>query len=310
MKKGMIKPFHLGLTVVIVMLILSIGWTFFWEAPEAERFMYDENGALIDTPPYPISRTHWLGADREGNDLFYLIISGAKWTIMFAFSVTALRVFTAGFLGLMGRRMVASRWMNSFFQAFHYIPQSLLAIIWLAPYILYELRGTSPLSFVETIVLQLAVLTIVGVPTLTKVVAETANHIHTFDFMESARVLGGNGWHLSRVHVFPHLFPRLLILFGRQFVQVLTLMLHLAIFHIFIGGTNIGSGQEHDQFVVYYTPVFEWAGIIGTRYKELLLEPTIIAFPVLAYSLLIMTVDMMVNGMEENFRTDGTTVHK
>lgn len=310
MKKGRIKSYYMGLIVLMVILLLSFGWTIFREAPEVERFMYDENGALIDTPPYPISKTHWLGADREGNDLFHLIISGAKWTVMFALLVTAIRVLTAGILGLMARRMVASGWMTGFFQAFHYIPQSLLAIIWLAPYILYNLRSTPPLSFGETVVLQLVVLTIVGIPTLVKVVAETADHIHTFEFMESARVLGGNRWHISRVHVFPHLFPRLLILFGRQFVQVLTLILHLAIFHIFIGGTNIRSGQEHDQFVVYYTPVFEWAGIIGTRYEELLLEPAIIAFPVLAYSLLIMTLNMVVNGMEENLRPNGTIVNK
>ncbi|WJV29476.1 ABC transporter permease subunit [Rossellomorea sp. AcN35-11] len=141
-----------------------------------------------------------------------------------------------------------------------------------------------------------------GVPVLAKMIGETVRHIHCLDFMDSARVLGGSSFHRARRHVFPHLFPRLIIMTGRQLVQVLTLLLHLAVFHIFIGGTVITSGQEHDEYNVYSTFTYEWSGLIGSRYGELLLEPYIVFFPVMAYSLLILLVNMTVNHLETSFQ--------
>ncbi|WP_421383108.1 ABC transporter permease [Bacillus salacetis] len=288
-----------GSSILLVILAVSIVWPLVKAEPAVQVFLYDEAGKLVDTPPYSPSEEYWLGADREGNDLFYTLVAGAKWTLLFALTVTTLRVLISVIIGLFSRRLFSTVWVGGFMQAFNYIPQSLLAIIWLAPFLLYELRTKPPLDLGETLVLQIVVLTLVGIPTLTRMVAETTDHIYTFEFMESARILGGSRWHIARVHVLPHLLPRMAVLYGRQLVQVLTLILHLAIFHIFLGGTIIRSGQEHDQFNNYYTQTFEWAGLIGSRYEELLLEPFIIFFPVMAYSLLILVINMIVNGIEE-----------
>ncbi|WP_374056168.1 ABC transporter permease subunit [Rossellomorea sp. FM04394] len=296
MKSSRVLPAYL----LALIFLVSVIWPFVKEEPVPKPFLYDENGAVVDTTPYPPSSLYWLGTDREGRDLYYLLVIGAKWTMLFAFIVTAFRIILATFLGVWLKNWFTSLWVEGFLQAFTFVPQSLIAIIWLAPFLLYELRSAPSLTQPQSIFLQLFVLTIVGVPTTAKMVGETVRTIHAYDFMDSARVLGGSSYHRSRRHVFPHLLPRLIILSGRQLVQVLTLLLHLAIFHIFIGGTVITSGQEHDQFNVYSSSTYEWAGLIGSRYGELLLEPNIVLFPVMAYSFLILLVNKVVNDLEKS----------
>ncbi|PFA63247.1 peptide ABC transporter permease [Bacillus sp. AFS015802] len=289
----------LPLLILIFIFLVSVIWPNVEDEPVASPFLYDEAGRVVDTTPYPPSREHWLGTDREGNDLFYLLVTGAKWTILFAFLVTLFRVILATILGALLKEWFASPWVGGLLQAFTFVPQSLIALIWLAPLLLYELRSAPPLTMTQSILLQMIVFTIVGVPAAGKMISETVRHLDSLDFMESARVLGGSSFHRAKVHVFPHLFPRLIILTGRQLVQVLTLLLHLAIFHLFIGGTVITSGQDHDQFQVYASSTYEWAGLIGSHYHELLLEPYIVFFPVMAYSFLILMINLTVNHLEK-----------
>lgn len=290
MKSLRVLPAYLLLFIFLV----SVFWPIVKEEPVAQSFLYDENGAVVDTTPYPPSSLYWLGTDREGRDLFYLLVIGAKWTMLFALMVTVFRIILATFLGVWLKNCFTSSWVEGLLQAFSFVPQSLVAIIWLSPFLMYELRSASPLTMTQSIFLQLIVLTMAGVPTTAKMIGETVRHIHSHDFIDSARVLGGSPFHLVKRHVFPHLFPRLILLTGRQLVQVLNLLLHLAIFHIFIGGTVITSGQEHDQYNAYSSATYEWAGLIGSQYGELLLEPYIVFFPVMAYSLLILLMNMTV----------------
>ncbi|NMH69256.1 hypothetical protein HF072_10770 [Bacillus sp. RO3] len=52
----------------------------------------------------------------------------------------------------------ASPWMEALLHAFTFMPQSLLVMIWLSPFFLYELRSAPPLGLTESILLQLVVL--------------------------------------------------------------------------------------------------------------------------------------------------------
>jgi peptide/nickel transport system permease protein len=298
LKSSSVLPAYLLITIILVSVILPI----VKEEPVAKPFLYDENGTVVDTTPYLPSSLYWLGTDREGRDLFYLLVIGAKWTMLFALLVTICRIILATFLGVWLKNWFTSSWVEGLLQAFTFVPQSLVAIIWLSPFLLYELRSAPPLTMTQSLLLQLIVLIMAGVPTTAKMIGETVRHIYCLDFMDSARVLGGSSFHLAKRNVFLHLFPRLIILTGRQLVQVLNLLLHLAIFHIFIGGTVITSGQEHDQFNAYSSATYEWAGLIGSQYGELLLEPYIVFFPVIAYSLLILLVNMTVKHLEKSYK--------
>ncbi|MBW3112111.1 ABC transporter permease subunit [Bacillus sp. MCCB 382] len=291
----MLSPYLLGF-----IFILSVIWPMVSVEPVVQTFLYGEDGSVVDTTPYPPSSLYWLGTDREGNDLFYMLVTGAKWTMLFAFVITLLRIFLAILMGVWLKNWFVSPYGEGLLQAFTFIPQSLIAIIWMTPFLLYEVRSAPPFTMAESVFLQIMVMTAVGVPATAKMIGETVRHIHSFEFMDSARVLGGSSFHQARRHILPHLFPRLIVLSGRQLVQVLTLMLHLAIFHIFIGGTTITSGQEHDQFNVYASLTKEWAGLIGSRYGELLLEPYIVFFPVMAYSLLILLTNMTFKHLEKS----------
>jgi peptide/nickel transport system permease protein len=165
----------------------------------------------------------------------------------------------------------------------------------------YELRSESVLSYAETLIIQLIVLVTVGILPLGKMIAETAESLSRFQYITCSKHMGASSFQITIRHIMPHMWPRLFILAGRQFTQVLTLMLHLAIYHLFIGGVKITSGQEHDQFNNYSTISNEWTGLISMYHRELMLEPFVIMIPVAAYTLLILCINIMTNSLERSF---------
>ena len=59
----------------------------------------------------------------------------------------------------------------------------------------------------------------------------------------------------------PHLGPRLTILFGTQFIQVLLIFIHLGVFNFFFGGTELSFdplGGDPPSSITY-----EWSGLVG-----------------------------------------------
>lgn len=182
------------------LLLLSVVWPFLTEEPVANPFLYDEKGEVMATTPYPPSSLYWLGTDREGKDLFYELIAGAKWTMLVALIVTSLRITLSTLFGVWLHKWFASLYVEGLLHAFTFVPQLLIAIIWLTPFLLYEVRSAPALSLAEAVLLQVVVLATVGVPTTAKMIGETVRHIHSFEFMDSVRVLGGSSFHFSFIH--------------------------------------------------------------------------------------------------------------
>ncbi|MDM5317922.1 ABC transporter permease subunit [Fictibacillus sp. b24] len=296
-----INAFSLGTVLLTTIIIISIVVPTLMPEPSAEKFRYNFNQRSLDIPPFSPSADNWFGTDRNGKDLFYAIVDGAKYTVFFALVITLLRMLLSFIGGLIFKRLFKNNWVSGLLQGFHYVPQSLIILLVLSPLLFYELRTQSVLNFTETLVIQLVVLVAVGIFPLAKIIAEIADSLTQNDYVTCAKHMGSSSLQITKRHVLPHLWPRLFVLAGRQFSQVLTLMLHLAIYHLFIGGVKITSGQEHDQFNNYSTVSNEWTGLISMYHRELMLEPFIVMIPVVAYTLLILCVNIMTKSLEKRF---------
>lgn len=297
-----IPLFFTGLFLLLFILAASIVIPLAFSEPEVNQFRYSDSLKKLDIPPYSPSKENWLGTDRIGKDLFYILVDGAKYTILFACIITLARILISVILGLFFKRLFNSSWFSGLIQSFQYVPPSLIVLLTLSPFLFYELRNESVLSTSETLFLQLLVLIAVGVLPLGKIIAETTELLSRTDYVICAKLMGASSFQITAKHIFPHLWPRLFVLVGRQFAQVLTLMLHLAIYHLFIGGVQITSGQEHDQFNHYASVSNEWTGLISAYHKELMLEPFIVMVPVTAFALLVLCINIMTKDLEQHFK--------
>ncbi|MBC6971308.1 ABC transporter permease subunit [Bacillus sp. Xin] len=265
------------------------------------EYRYNDKGEIVEAAPFSMSSEHWFGTDREGEDLFYKVIEGAKYTILISFFVAVARVTISLLMSLLVRN---DKWGFSFLQritvSFQFFPQTLFCILFLTPFIIYELRTKPIVTNIEVLCIQFLVLVVVALPGMTRFFQKEVQQLWNKEYVKNSFLLGGSRWHVFRTHITKVLQPQIIFQIGEQMVQVLLIMLHLAIFKLFLGGTKIVSGQAHDQFNIYVPYLNDWANLISYYYGELMLEPRIIIIPVLFYMLLLFCMTKVVNGYKHN----------
>jgi peptide/nickel transport system permease protein len=117
------------------------------------------------------------------------------------------------------------------------------------------------------------------------------------DFVLSAKLLGGSNKHLLWTHLFPHLAPRLFIIWGQQFIQTLLILVHLGLFHLFLGGTIITGGLVPDP---PKSGTFEWSGLISSTKNSLMTgKYWIVIAPLVAFMIAIIAMQLIVQGVKE-----------
>jgi peptide/nickel transport system permease protein len=293
------NPYFLfGFLIIGGMLVGSFVHQYVYDSEiKQTMWLLDENNDLIDAAPLPPSKDAWLGTDRNGNHLFMMLLSGAKYTLIFAFMVGFLRVlFSLGVGILYGTFfMKYKRYIDGFVDAFHYIPLTLISIFILYP-ILWETPMGFTYSFTERLVLQALILTLLAVPITSVLIGNEINEILKREFILGAKTLGGTKFHVLWKHVRPHLFARLAIIYGQQVVQVLLVLVHLGLFSLFLGGTDICYGCPG---AVPETMTYEWSGMLGNSHISIQTNAKWIFYaPIIFFAVSILAMNFMIEGFK------------
>lgn len=232
------------------------------------RLHYSEDGVkLLSAMPHAPTEPFFFGSDKLGFSLFDQLVIGAKYTLIFALLIALLRVVSGLLFGVFYAFHLGPRtqyWVGKLVDSIHFLPLSLIAYILLAPILLPAFTGFGyefTFSFIERILLEMFILTILVVPLTTVLLGKEIKRVLDYEFIASARVLGGSKFHLFWRHIFPHLGPRLTILFGTQFIQVLLIFIHLGIFQFFFGGTKLSYDPLGGDPPTSLTQ--EWSGLVG-----------------------------------------------
>lgn len=190
MKKGR-SDFILGflLTGLIVALaLLSLVWT-----------PYDINATDAAARLLPPSLLHPFGTDSMGRDVFSRAITGARFTLFVAAATVGCTTVIASILGL------AAGYLGG---AVDEIIMRLVDALSSFPGILTALIIVTVMeSGKYTIILAL---TIMFIPSFTRIVRTGTLQYKDADFVRSNRVFGDSGLRLLLVHIFPNTFPLLL----------------------------------------------------------------------------------------------------
>ncbi|MGD6850337.1 ABC transporter permease subunit [Rossellomorea aquimaris] len=293
--------FAIGFSVIFLLIALSFLYPMMKEDPIKQiQFMKNDEGRIISAPPHKPFGEMILGSDFFGYSILDQLIVGAKYTLLFALVVASLRVIGGFYLGIAYHfhlKENRKNWLDRMVDSIHFLPLSLIAYLLLRP----VLWGLPVLgwdhSIFERLVFEAVVLTILVLPLTTVLIGNELKLLGKQDFVLSAKLLGGSNRHLLWTHLFPHLAPRLFIIWGQQFIQTLLILVHLGLFHLFLGGTIITGGLVPDP---PKSGTFEWSGLISSTKDSLMTgKYWIVIAPLAAFMIAIIAMQLIVQGVKE-----------
>ena len=288
--------FVVGFIILAFFLIGSFVYEWiFGPDPTQTFFIYDDNGRLIEAAPISPSVDHPLGTDQYGYEMLSKIMLGAKYTIIAAMGVAAVRMLIAVPFGF----IIGTYWqkrrplINSFIDPLHYVPMTIFAYLMLYPVLWEPMEGFSTTVW-ERIVIQVVLMAILTVPIVASLIGNEANILYQQEYILASRTLGASRRRIIIRHLFPMMREKMFVLYGQQVVETLVVFVHLGLLQLFIGGTNVS-----------YDPMFadppksmayEWAGLFGNSFRYLQGVPWLPLAPAVCFALLIFAVAAMIEG--------------
>ncbi|WNB91915.1 ABC transporter permease subunit [Bacillus sp. NEB1478] len=288
------EPFFIiGFLFVAGILLFSFYHQFIMDNKIYEdQYMYNAEGTPFDKAPFEPSSKYWFGSDRMGVDLFFQLVSGAKYTLGIAFLASLLRVALSFFGGILlvwlGRTISIIKGLS---QSFYYVPAALLIFFIVGPIMKAEV-----ITFWEKVFFEMFFIVLIAVPNTAILIKEEISLIEREEFITSAKLIGSSRLRILWKHIMPHLWPKLILIYVQQVIAVLLLLAHLGILQIFIGGTTMREFAM--EFMIPASNSNEWSGLLGTYYYQLKLAPWLVFFPVMSFALVILAFNFMAEGLK------------
>ncbi|MDD5190904.1 MAG: ABC transporter permease [Dehalococcoidales bacterium] len=185
----------LGAIIILIILFAALGANFI--AP------YDPLQSSLRDKLQPPSVTHPMGTDNLGRDLFSRIIYGARISLYIGLGASVINVIVATLLGLVSGYV--GGWIDLLLHRFVDLALSLPSLI-----ILITLVGILGSGWLQITL----IMGINGGILWTRVVRSSVISIRENTYVEAAKTIGGNIWHIMRRHILPNIMPVMIIIFS------------------------------------------------------------------------------------------------
>jgi peptide/nickel transport system permease protein len=294
------KKTIIGSIILLLLLLLSCLYPYFGPKDfNHQILLYDEQGKVLGRAPFPPSKAHWLGTNRNGEDLHWLLLYGAKFTLITTFGVALLRVILGGIVGIFMSLWAPflKSYFKDFFLSFRYIPAILIGIILMTP-IVGGFYDNVAISSIVTY--QIIILVFIGFPTVVLFASDITDELLKTSFVQSSYLMGAGEFHILKRHLLPYMRSYGVLFTVQQFLSTLHITMQLGIFGLFLGGLNREGVFGYDKPPKPATLSNEWAGLIGQSFGDLILAPWVALVPALAYFLVIFIVNIMKKEIEDS----------
>ncbi|WP_404334730.1 ABC transporter permease [Planococcus rifietoensis] len=287
--------FVIGFSILAFFLVGSFVYEWIWGNVPRQIYYVMENGRAVEGAPLSPSWQYPFGTDQYGYDLLGKLMLGAKYTILAALAVAALRMLIAVPAGyILGIYLDKHRkWLSSFADSMRYIPLTLFAAYVLTPVLWMPEEGFSTTLW-ERIAIQVVMMAILTVPIVSILIANEAALLKDKEYILAAKTLGAGRLRIIRKHLYPQMREKIAVLYGQQVMETFIILAHLGLLNLFLGGTKVS-----------YDPLFgdppmsisyEWAGLFGSTFRYLQGAPWLPLIPVLFIGLAIFSVSLMMEG--------------
>ncbi|MEN1935855.1 ABC transporter permease subunit [Paenibacillus sp. 102] len=296
------KRFLFGFIYLFSILTASFiyGWYFKSDTLKPLLLLYNENKDLIGAAPFSPVQMPPLGSDRFGESIFYQLLDGAKFTILFALIIALLRTVFSAILGIIISLYVkpCKKIIKAFSEVFYYVPTVFIAAILILPVNVNIDSSVNRLEpNVSFAIYQAIILILVALPTVSLFISSEIDEFMKTDYILSSKLMGASRFHILKKHLRVLLRERLFILFMEHVVQTLILMIHLSLIQIVIGGAQVkdmGDGR-----IKLVSMSNDWAGLIGLNYYEINIAIWIILGTLIAFFITILVIKFMISGIQD-----------
>jgi peptide/nickel transport system permease protein len=252
----------------------------------------EDRRALRDTPP---DSTHIFGTDSRGRDVFSRILWGARDTIALPAAATTFAVIFGTIIGLMAGYYggwtdeILSRIIDSLLA----LPALVLALVTLTtvqPMLaMTELPIVRELvAFFGSIAISLTlVIVLLYVPIVARVVRSATLSVRNLGFIEAAKLRGESTAYILFREILPSVLPALVVEAALRFSYAIFLVASLGF---------LGLGAQ--------PPSPEWGRMVLDARETANLAPWNVYFPVAAIAILIVSINLMSDGLRRVLRNE------
>ncbi|MEW5784020.1 MAG: ABC transporter permease subunit [Bacillota bacterium] len=282
------------LTALIVAVAIFGPWLAPYEVSDDKKIEWveTEDGMQMVFAPAPPSRANWFGTNRWGYDILTLLLYGARYTVFSVITVALVRVVLGGLAGLLLGLYTELKSPSFNFSCLGVLP--LFVIVY---FFVFGININSTLSPWTLVLLQVSLLSIFGIPGVAAVIQQKTGEIKKQEFVLAARTIGAGKWRLAFKHILPFLKETLVILAVHESIAVLNIQGQLGIFNMFLGGTVFTPNP-----MLFHSRTHEWAGLVGQAKNYVSANQWILAFPLLAFMIALVSLYYLSRGLEDYYR--------
>jgi peptide/nickel transport system permease protein len=242
--------------------------------------------ALKNAPP---SADYLMGTDRNGRDVFSRILYGTRETIGLPMAATILSVLLGTILGLAigyyGGWIdeVVSRILDSLLA----IPALIMALVTLATIVPALEMSENPLiqAIGAVNIALIFVITLLYTPIVARVIRSATLNLRDRGYVEIARLRGESTAYILFSEILPGVLPALIVEGSLRFSYAIFLVASLGF---------LGLGAQ--------PPSPEWGRMVLDARSQYATAPWALWYPVLAIAILIISVNLMSDGLQRIFR--------
>ncbi|MEG9298324.1 ABC transporter permease subunit [Mangrovibacillus sp. Mu-81] len=269
---------------------------------EGPPYMKDEEtGRLTASPPYTPSEMAPMGSDKLGRNVFFVLIEGAKYTLLSAIAIALIRM-SGGFLFGLVYAFLPS-WIRQVFKGlgdtFNFIPLAIIGFVLLTP--LQRAFEAGSLYSMKFLFIQIIVISIIVIPSLGMYIGEEMREFLKNDFITVSRQIGADRFFIIKRHLRPQFSRHAIVMFSEQLSQTLYLLIQLGILHICLGGLRIAEFGIMEHRPEYFSFINDWAATMSINIYQIHLYPWLLLFPLTFFAAAIYCVNEINSVVKEVF---------
>lgn len=273
-------PLIIGGTMTTLFVGVALAAPWLWPRNPLEPVIHFVNGAMVKAPYPPGTQGMLLGSDMDRRDILGLLIYGARYTLLFAGLVAAVRMLIGSVVGVIAgwsRRL--ARVIDPIMAAVAAIPGLVAGLV-----VVVLLRGNG--NFATTLLIA-GLLGLVGWTEIAIRCKVATSALRSATFVQAAEALGVGQGGILRKHIIPNLRDVLVPEAAFAMTAALLLLAELGFLNVFL------STVDEDGIPLY----IEWGMMIARGFRARAYGAWMIWEPMIVFSVAILSFYLLAEGL-------------